>query len=92
MESPEDRFIEYIERHKGLVYKVARAYCSDPEERKDLAQDIVVQLWRAFSKYNPAYSLQTWTYRIAINVSISLCGKPRQEKKPEESTRMKWRG
>lgn len=81
MESPEDRFIEYIERHKGLIYKVARAYCSDPEERKDLAQDIVVQLWRAFSKYNSAYSLQTWTYRIAINVSISHLRKTTARKK-----------
>jgi len=81
MESPADRFTEYLERHKGLIYKAARAYCSDPEERKDLVQDIVSQLWRAFPKYNPAYSLQTWTYRIAINVSISYLRKTSARKK-----------
>ena len=73
--SQETLFIEYIEGYKKLIAKVARVYCSDAEDRKDLIQDIILQLWRSFSKYNEAYSISTWTYRIAINVSISFLRK-----------------
>ncbi len=73
--SQETRFIEYLERYKKLIAKVARIYCIDHEVRKDLVQDIILQLWKAFPNYNNTYSISTWTYRIAINVSISFLRK-----------------
>ena len=71
----EERFVEYLDSYKKLISKVARAYCNDAEERKDLIQDIIVQLWKSYPKYNPKWSISTWTYRIAINVSISFLRK-----------------
>ncbi|MEP6584065.1 MAG: sigma-70 family RNA polymerase sigma factor [Ginsengibacter sp.] len=64
-------FIEYLESCKKLIFKVARIYCKDPEDRKDLVQDITLQLWKSYNKYDKAYAISTWTYRIALNVSIS---------------------
>lgn len=68
-------FIEYLEGYKKLIAKVARIYCNDSEERKDLIQEIIIQLWKSFPKYDKTYSISTWTYRIAINVSISYLRK-----------------
>ncbi len=68
-------FIEYLEGYKKLIAKVARIYCKDSEERKDLIQEIIIQLWKSFPKYDKTYSISTWTYRIAINVSISYLRK-----------------
>ena len=81
----EQQFVTYLEGQIKLIAKVARAYCSDEEERKDLIQDIITQLWQSYSKYDNTYALSTWTYRIALNVSISYLRKKstRQKKQSE---------
>lgn len=66
-----DRFTTLLEQHKGILYKVAAAYCRDPEERHDLMQEIVLQLWRSFGRYDTQWRFSTWMYRIAMNVAIS---------------------
>jgi RNA polymerase sigma factor (sigma-70 family) len=73
--SQEALFVEYLEGYKKLIAKVARVYCIDSEVRKDLIQDIILQLWRSFPNYDNTYSISTWTYRIALNVSISFLRK-----------------
>ncbi|WAC11502.1 RNA polymerase sigma factor [Dyadobacter pollutisoli] len=65
-------FLTVIEANKGIIYKVANAYCRDAENRKDLIQEIIIQLWLAFPKYDESYRITTWMYRIALNVSISF--------------------
>lgn len=67
-----DDFLKVIESHKGIIYKVAKSYCRDEENRKDLIQEITLQLWLSFNKYNDQFKLTTWIYRIALNVSISF--------------------
>ncbi len=65
-------FAELLERHRGIVLKVAATYARDPDDRADLAQDIAAQLWRAWPQYDPARSFSTWMYRIALNVGIDF--------------------
>ena len=65
-------FETLLERHRGIVLKVARTYAHGAEDRADLAQEIAVQLWRAWPGYDPARSFSTWMYRIALNTGISF--------------------
>ncbi|MCH6199503.1 sigma-70 family RNA polymerase sigma factor [Aquiflexum sp. LQ15W] len=65
-------FLKIIDANKGIIYKVANSYCRDEENRKDLIQEIILQLWLSFPKYDPSFKLSTWIYRIALNVSISF--------------------
>jgi DNA-directed RNA polymerase specialized sigma24 family protein len=44
----QQRFVALVEAHKGILFKVANAYCQRPADRGDLAQEMIVQLWRAF--------------------------------------------
>lgn len=71
-------FLKLIEQHKGIIRKVCSSYCSDQESRKDLTQEIVIQLWKSFGKYDAQFKVTTWMYRIALNVAISFY---RREKK-----------
>ena len=71
----EEKFITFLEDYKNLILKVASIYCRNEEDRKDLIQEIILQLWRSFPNYNKAYKLSTWMYRIALNVSISYVRK-----------------
>jgi RNA polymerase sigma factor (sigma-70 family) len=77
----EELFVDFLEKNKGLIVKVAGVYCYDHDERRDLIQDIILQLWKSFPKFDDAYSISTWTYRIALNVSISYLRKMTTRKK-----------
>ncbi|MEQ8927179.1 MAG: sigma-70 family RNA polymerase sigma factor [Fulvivirga sp.] len=65
-------FIEFLERYKKLVVKIAGVYIKDKDQRDDLIQDIILQLWRAFPKYNNQQKGSTWCYKIALNVTMSF--------------------
>ncbi len=66
----------------GALERLARAYEADPEERRDLLQDIHVALWRSFEGFNGLCSLRTWIYRVAHNAGASHVVRERR-KRPE---------
>ena len=73
-------FLSVIESNKGIIYKVANAYCNNPEDRKDLVQEIIIQLWKSFDKYNGQSAYSTWIYSIALNTAISFYRKENRRK------------
>ena len=66
-----EAFSELLQRHRGIVFKVANTYARRTEDRDDLVQEISAQLWHAWPSYDPARSFSTWMYRVALNVAIS---------------------
>ncbi|MEM8684007.1 MAG: sigma-70 family RNA polymerase sigma factor [Pseudomonadota bacterium] len=60
-----------LEQHYGIVGKVVSTYCWHPDDRDELTQEVLTQLWRAFPRYDDSQSFSTWMYRVALNVSIS---------------------
>ncbi|MBD1262220.1 sigma-70 family RNA polymerase sigma factor [Maribacter polysiphoniae] len=76
--SKKDRFIQLIDEHKKIIYKIVNSYCPNRVDRKDLEQEIIIQLWSAFDAYNTDYKYSTWMYRIALNVAISFYRKERK--------------
>ena len=75
-----EKFLAVLQSHKGIIYKVARSYCADSDDREDLVQDIVFQLWKSFDSYSDEYKYSTWIYRIALNVAISNYRKESRQK------------
>jgi RNA polymerase sigma factor (sigma-70 family) len=68
----QERFQTLMEEHKKILYKVCHSYCRNPGDRGDLAQEIIVQLWRSFRSFDQRVRFSTWMYRIALNVAISF--------------------
>ena len=68
----ETEFIQIISNNARLLHTVCKLYCTDEEDRKDLRQEIVLQLWRAFPTFRREAQLSTWMYRIALNTAITL--------------------
>lgn len=68
----QDRFQALVDEHKKILYKVCNLYCRNRDDRDDLAQEIVVQLWRSFGSFDGRCQFSTWMYRIALNVAISF--------------------
>lgn len=72
MDNKENIFVSVLDRHKGIIFKVANTYCSDNSDKDDLIQEIILQLWISIDRYDNKYKWSTWIYRIALNTSISF--------------------
>jgi RNA polymerase sigma factor (sigma-70 family) len=68
----QERFQALLDEHKRILYKVCHSYCRNRDDGEDLAQEIIVQLWRSFGRFDERYRFSTWMYRIALNVAISF--------------------
>jgi len=66
------RFRQIIKEHKGIFFKVARTYCPNEDDRQDIVQEILIQVWQSLHKYNDQFKISTWLYRISLNVAISF--------------------
>jgi RNA polymerase sigma-70 factor (ECF subfamily) len=67
-----EEFESLLERHKRILYKVCHGYCRNRDDREDLAQEIVIQLWRSFGGFDGRCAFSTWMYRVALNVAMSF--------------------
>ncbi len=66
-----DEFLELIEENKKLIYKVSHMYCDRTIDKKDLFQEIIANLWKAYPNFKKNSKISTWIYRISINTAIS---------------------
>lgn len=64
-------FLALVEEHAGAINRVCRSFCHTAEDREDLRQDIVMNLWIGWSRYRPAAKPVTWVWRVAVNTGIS---------------------
>jgi RNA polymerase sigma factor (sigma-70 family) len=65
-----DQFVSVIKENQNLIFKICHSYCADPENRKDLQQEILIQLWKSFAKYDGRVKISTWMYKVALNTAI----------------------
>ena len=63
-------FSRRVLESQGIIHKVCRMYCDNEEHRKDLFQDILIQLWKSYTSFRGDAKFTTWMYRVAINVAI----------------------
>jgi RNA polymerase sigma-70 factor (ECF subfamily) len=67
-----NKVIQVIMQNMGIIHKVANMFCKSQEDKDDLVQEIMTQLWSSFEKYDDAYKLGTWMYRVSLNIAISF--------------------
>jgi RNA polymerase sigma factor (sigma-70 family) len=62
-------FVEMVQRHAGIIYKICNLYAS-PEEREDLKQEIIFQLWKSFPNFKGNAGFHSWMYRVSLNTAL----------------------
>lgn len=72
-------FIKHVKEHEGIVYKVASIYADGKEDRQDLFQEIIYQLWRSYPTFKGHSKISTWMYRVALNTSITHLKKEKRK-------------
>ncbi|MCL6259472.1 sigma-70 family RNA polymerase sigma factor [Aquiflexum sp. TKW24L] len=65
-----ENFANVIKANEGLIYKITMLYTDNKQDRKDLYQEIVYQLWKSFGSFSEQSKLSTWMYRVALNTAI----------------------
>jgi RNA polymerase sigma-70 factor (ECF subfamily) len=70
-DSQDGRYVTAAADFGAALERLARAYEADPDQRRDLVQEIHLALWRSFERFDGLCSLRTWTYRVAHNVATS---------------------
>lgn len=80
MTSKRDDFTNLLQSHVRIIYKIVNSYCKKEHAKKDLEQEIVLQLWASFERYDQQYKFSTWMYRVALNTAISFYRKNLKQK------------
>lgn len=71
-------FADLLEKHQNIVHKVCHIYADDEATRKDLFQEIAIQLWKSYPSFRGDSKFSTWMYRVALNTAISLYRKSKR--------------
>ena len=75
----EDEFINQINAHRKIIYKVCLLYANDKEDLTDLYQETILNLWKSFTLFEKKCSFSTWAYRIALNTCITYLRKNKRK-------------
>ncbi len=84
MSEIEKEFLEKINKSKGILHKISRMYMDLPEDREDLIQEIILQLWLSYPKFKEESQFATWMYRVAVNTAILYLKK--DKKRPDNQS------
>lgn len=71
----EEGFLRVVEQNKAIITKICYFYAHDPEEFKDLRQDVLAAIWHARERFKGEASTSTWIYRISLNTCVSAMRK-----------------
>jgi len=77
-EKLEIQYVNLIKVHEGIIHKIISLYVDDPEDKKDLYQEILLQGWRSYQNFKKASLFSTWLYRVSLNTVLNF----NKKKKP----------
>ena len=78
-------FDTWLSKHKGLLFKVVRAYAFTAEDQEDLFQEIAIQLWRSIPAFGKRSSETTWIFKVALNTALNWTRKESKHQRGRES-------
>ncbi|MEP1034778.1 sigma-70 family RNA polymerase sigma factor [Ekhidna sp.] len=77
----ETAFLEGLEQNKQKLLRVCSVYAADDEDKKDLFQEVVINIWKSMPSFKANSSLSTWMFRVTLNVCINAQTKLTKKKK-----------
>ena len=75
-----EKFLNLVEMHQGIIHKILSIFTYDTEDRKDLLQEIMLQLWKSFPSFREKSAFSTWMYKVVLNTALLHNRKKMKEK------------
>jgi RNA polymerase sigma-70 factor (ECF subfamily) len=66
-EGDPEAFARLVALHEHMVFNLALRLTGDPEEARDVSQDVFLQVYRMLPRFEGRSTLKTWIYRIVVN-------------------------
>lgn len=79
----ENTFLNGLEENKQKLLRLCSVYAIDNDDKKDLFQEVAYNVWRSMPSFQSKSSINTWMFKIALNVCLRLQKKnnTRQERR-----------
>jgi RNA polymerase sigma-70 factor (ECF subfamily) len=77
----EKEFIELINNHQRIIYKVCNLYAQSHTDKEDLFQEITLNAWKGVRNFKGDSLFTTWLYRVALNTALTFKRKESRLKK-----------
>jgi len=77
-------FVEHINVNRKILHKICHIYGADKEDRQDLLQEMVAQLWKSYPTFSGKAKFSTWLYKVALNTALYHVRKTRKQKLSQE--------
>ena len=68
-------FDELIRRYHSRIYATLYHMTSNQQDADDLTQESFIRAFKALKRFKGDASFYTWTYRIAVNLTINFLKK-----------------
>jgi len=81
VDDKQTQFLQRIDENKGILFKICKIYEDNEEDRDDLLQEMVLQLWVAYDSFRGESKFSSWMYRVALNTAIVFFKK--QKRRPD---------
>ena len=59
-------FDSWLNQHRGILFKIIRAYAFTPHDQEDLFQEICLKVWQSIPDFRGESKPSTWIYRVAL--------------------------
>src|SRR5688500_20180002 len=69
-------FQALVERHRGMVYRVAYQFAGNHFDAEDIAQEVFLKVYRSLDRFRRDAQLTSWLYRIVMNACIDHRRRP----------------
>ena len=66
----EAAFQEILERYRGPIYNLCYRMSRNPEDARDLAQEVFIKVFSLLDRFDEEYAFSSWLFRIATNHCI----------------------
>jgi RNA polymerase sigma-70 factor (ECF subfamily) len=63
----EAAFTSLVRTHERMAFALSARLLGDPEEAREVCQDVFLQVHRTLCRFEGRSSLRTWIYRIVVN-------------------------
>ena len=77
MKKEENIFSNLIEENKDKIFRICCYYVANEEDRKDLYQETLLNIWKGYKSFRKESTFSTWSFRITVNTALAFLSKKR---------------
>lgn len=63
-------FSKIAEENRNRIYRICRSYSANTMDTDDLFQEVMLQIWKSLPSFRNQSSVNSWVFRIALNVCM----------------------